>query len=166
MTGAMGEDPVTRLAAAVGKACAAKGFCIATAESCTGGGIAEAITRIGGSSAWFDRAFVTYTNQAKQQMLGVSKMTLRTHGAVSEPVALEMALGAIAASSADLVVSVTGIAGPGGATEGKPVGTVCFGWARRNGDSSTETQHFRGDRAAVRSSSVIHALERILLISN
>jgi len=136
---------------------------IAVAESCTGGGVGEAITRVAGSSQWFERGFIAYTNHAKQDMLKVSAATLLAHGAVSEQTAREMALGALAASRADVSLSLTGIAGPGGATPGKPVGTVCFAWARRAGENQTETRHFSGDRAAIRRQAVEHVLRGILL---
>ena len=138
----------------------AAGVMIATAESCTGGLIAGAITDVPGSSAIFDRGFVTYTNAAKEQMLGVRAATLASHGAVSEAVAREMAEGALTRSDAALTVSVTGIAGPGGGSDAKPEGRVCFGLARRDGPTRTETVDFgaRG-RAAVRDATVAHALE-------
>lgn len=131
---------------------------IATAESCTGGLIAAALTEIAGSSDVFECGFVTYSNAAKRQMLGVAQATLDRVGAVSEPVAAEMATGALATSSADLAVSVTGIAGPGG-SEHKPEGRVCFGLARRGGTTSTQTMEFGPlGRTAVRAASVTHAL--------
>ncbi len=141
----------------------AAGVMVATAESCTGGLIAGAITDIPGSSAIFDRGFVTYTNAAKEQMLGVRATTLRAHGAVSEAVAREMAEGALARSDAGLAVSVTGIAGPGGGTDAKPEGRVCFGLARAGAPTRTETVDFgaRG-RAAVRAATVAHALSMLL----
>jgi nicotinamide-nucleotide amidase len=136
----------------------ARGVRIATAESCTGGLIAAALTEIAGSSDVFDRGFVTYSNAAKMQMLGVSQETLDRVGAVSEAVAREMAEGALAASDADLAVSVTGIAGPGG-SEHKPEGRVCFGLAGTSIDTRTETVEFGAlGRAAVRAASVNHAL--------
>lgn len=134
---------------------------LATAESCTGGWAAQVVTSVEGSSAWFDRGFVTYSNAAKQELLGVSPKTLRAHGAVSEQTAREMALGALARSQATVALSITGVAGPGGGTADKPVGTVCFGWAR-DGEARTETQIFSGDRESVRRQSVIRALEGVL----
>ena len=134
------------------------GLKIATAESCTGGLVAAALTDIAGSSDVFERGFVTYSNLAKTEMLGVAEATLEAHGAVSEAVAREMADGALRHSAADLAVSVTGIAGPGGATPGKPVGTVCFGWAAIDAAPVTETRQFPGDRAAVRRAAALHAL--------
>lgn len=137
----------------------AKGATLATAESCTGGMIAAAITDIAGSSEIFDRGFVTYSNAAKQEMLGVSAETLATHGAVSEAVAREMAEGALNRSNATLAVAVTGIAGPGGGTALKPEGRVCFGLARTGAPTVTETVDFGAEgRAAVRALTVAHAL--------
>lgn len=139
----------------------AKGLHIATAESCTGGLVAGAITDVAGSSAIFDRGFVTYTNAAKVAMLGVAQTTLNRVGAVSEPVAAEMALGALAASDAQIAVSVTGIAGPGG-SEFKPEGRVCFGIASGT-TVQTETIEFgAAGRAAVRAAAVDHALQLLL----
>jgi len=156
------SDPVTRLAQALGEACLRRKLWVATAESCTGGAVAEAITRIPGSSSWFDRAFVTYTDPAKEQMLGVSRETLRGNGAVSADVAAEMASGALAASPADVVVAVTGIAGPGGGTMTKPVGLVWFAWAYRDGPVQARRFLFKGDRAAVREQSVAVALQGLI----
>ncbi|MDP3340162.1 CinA family protein [Frigidibacter sp.] len=140
----------------------AAGLTIATAESCTGGLISGAITEVAGSSEVFDRGFVTYSNAAKQEMLGVRAETLAEHGAVSEAVALEMAVGALIGSGADLAVSVTGIAGPGG-SEHKPEGRVCFGLARRGGDTHVETVEFSAlGRSAVRAATVDHALDLLI----
>jgi nicotinamide-nucleotide amidase len=135
---------------------------VATAESCTGGGVAAAITRISGSAQWFDRGFVTYHNTAKKQMLGVKQRTLKQHGAVSEAVAREMAAGAVRASQADVSVAVTGIAGPTGAAPGKPVGTVWFAWAARGGPIQARRFHFKGDRYEVRRQSVAMALQGLI----
>ena len=136
-----------------------KGLHIVTAESCTGGKVASQLTEIAGSSAVFDRGYVTYSNQAKQDMLGVAKASLDTFGAVSEQVAVEMADGALIRSGADLVVSVTGIAGPGG-SEHKPEGRVCFALARKGQKTRSETQEFGPlGRAEVRHASTIRALE-------
>lgn len=134
---------------------------LVTAESCTGGGVANAITEIAGSSAWFDRAFVTYSNEAKQEMIGVEGQTLAEFGAVSEPVVIQMVQGALNNSNATIGVSISGIAGPTGGSEEKPVGTVCFAWADKSGWLKVETQYFAGDRSAVRTQAVIHALETI-----
>ena len=132
---------------------------LATAESCTGGGIAYAITDIPGSSEWFERGFVTYSNLAKQEQLGVAEDLITRCGAVSEEVAAAMAQGALQHSRADLSVAVTGIAGPGGGSEEKPVGTVCFGWSDRNGDTRTATVKFDGSRRQVREFSILTALQ-------
>ncbi len=151
-----------RLAAELGRALLARGWRIATAESCTGGLIAGAITDVAGSSEWFERGFVTYSNAAKEEMLGVPRAMLDEHGAVSEPVARAMAQGALDRSSADCAVSVTGVAGPGGGTPAKPVGMVCFAWARRGGVTSSQTRHFAGNRADVRAASVATALQGLV----
>lgn len=135
------------------------GWRIATAESCTGGGVAAAITATAGSSAWFEYGLVTYANKAKQQLLGVSQQSLDDQGAVSEPVVTEMARGAIQLSGADIVVAISGIAGPGGATPTKPVGTVWFAWLTAKGDLKTQVQHIQGDRTAVQRGAVAHALQ-------
>jgi nicotinamide-nucleotide amidase len=138
-----------------------RGLMIATAESCTGGWIAQAITAVPGSSEWFERGYVTYTYISKREMLGVRSETLGTHGAVSEETVREMALGAVERSHAQVSVAVSGTAGPSGGSPGKPVGTVCFAWAIENAVES-ETRHFGGDREAVRRQSVVHALTRVL----
>jgi nicotinamide-nucleotide amidase len=158
----MTEDDVTRLARALGRACERRGVDVVTAESCTGGGVATAITRISGSSGWFERGFVTYTNVAKMEMLGVSGATLEAHGAVSEEVAREMAAGALEHSHADVSVAVTGIAGPAGATPGKPVGLVHFAWGARGGSIQARAFRFRGGREAVRLQSVAVALQGLV----
>jgi nicotinamide-nucleotide amidase len=140
----------------------AEGLLLATAESCTGGLIAGAITDVPGSSAWFERGFVTYSNEAKMEMLGVRADTLAAHGAVSETTAAAMATGALTHSRADVAVAVTGIAGPDGGSPAKPVGTVCFAWARRDGTVATATRRFAGGRAAVRAATVDVALRGLL----
>lgn len=155
-------DAITRLAARVGRGARQRAVTIATAESCTGGGVAEAITRIPGSSAWFERAFVTYTNAAKVEMLGVLPGTLADFGAVSEAVAGQMAAGALAHSGAGVAVAVTGIAGPTGGTPTKPVGLVWIAWTHRGGDPQCRRFQFRGDRAAVRRQSVEVALQGLI----
>jgi nicotinamide-nucleotide amidase len=134
---------------------------LATAESCTGGMIAAACTDLSGSSAWFERGFVTYSNAAKSEMLGVDPALIEQHGAVSEAVVRAMVQGAIAHSRAQVAVAVTGVAGPTGGSADKPVGTVWFGWATPAGITS-EVRHFAGDRAAVREATVRHALEGLL----
>jgi nicotinamide-nucleotide amidase len=125
------DDPSETLAADLGRRLLARGWRVTTAESCTGGLVAGAITAIAGSSDWFDRGFVTYSNAAKRELLGVPEAVLAAHGAVSEPCAVAMAEGALVRSGAMLAVAVTGIAGPSGGSEEKPVGTVCFAWAQR-----------------------------------
>ena len=150
------------LAERLGDALRAKHWTVATAESCTGGLIAGAITDIAGSSEWFDRGFVTYSNEAKMEMLGVRAETLAAHGAVSEPTAREMATGALSRSGATIAVAVTGIAGPAGGTPTKPVGLVCIAWARRGEPVEALTEHFPGDRAAVRAATVVRALEGLI----
>ncbi len=142
-------------------ACRARGVTLATAESCTGGLIAAALTAIAGSSDVVDRGFVTYSNEAKADMLGVPAALIASSGAVSEPVASAMAEGAIRASRATVAVSVTGVAGPGGGTASKPVGLVCFGLAERGGSTRTEQHVFPGDRTAIREATVAHALTLI-----
>ncbi len=154
---------ITALARQLGLSCVRRGVMVATAESCTGGGVAEAITRISGSSSWFDRAFVTYTNTAKTEMLGVSTRSLSSHGAVSEVVAREMAQGALAFSHADVSVAITGIAGPSGGTRAKPVGLVYIAWAGRLGTPPQVRRfRFQGGREAVRSQSVAFALQGLI----
>jgi nicotinamide-nucleotide amidase len=158
----MTEDDVTRLAHALGRACKRRGVDLVTAESCTGGGVAAACTRIAGSSQWFERGMVTYTNVAKQEMLGVAEETLKAHGAVSEEVAREMAAGALKHSHAGVSVAVTGIAGPTGGVPGKPVGTVHFAWGVRGGSIQARKFRFKGDRATVRLQSVAVALQGLI----
>jgi nicotinamide-nucleotide amidase len=137
---------------------------LAAAESCTGGWIAKVVTDIAGSSDWFERGFVTYSNPAKQEMLGVRAETLAAHGAVSEPVVREMVAGALAHSHADLALSVSGIAGPGGGAPEKPVGSVWFAWQRRGAEAVAVCHHFAGDREAVRRQAVLVALRGILAL--
>jgi nicotinamide-nucleotide amidase len=136
---------------------------LATAESCTGGWAAQVVTSVAGSSAWFERGFVTYSNEAKQELLGVRAETLRAHGAVSEETACEMTRGALERSRATVSVSITGVAGPAGGTPEKPVGTVCFAWARA-GEVRSETRRFAGDRESIRRQSVILALEGVMRV--
>jgi len=156
------DEALTALSQRVGAALQKAGVTLATAESCTGGWIAEVVTQTVGSSSWFECGFVTYSNKAKVQLLGMSPKTLVKHGAVSEETAAAMTLGALARCEADIVLSVTGIAGPGGGTADKPVGTVSFGWAGRDQTPETATRHFSGDRADVRRQSVVFALEGLL----
>jgi nicotinamide-nucleotide amidase len=150
------------LATRLGGLLEARGWRVSTAESCTGGLVAGAITDVAGSSAWFERGFVTYSNEAKMEMLGVRTETLAAHGAVSEATAREMALGALARSGSDLVAAVTGIAGPSGGSAEKPVGLVCFAWARRGGATLACTRQFAGGRAAVREAAVATALDGLI----
>lgn len=135
---------------------------VATAESCTGGWAAQALTAVPGSSDWFERGFVTYSNDAKREMLGVGADTLARHGAVSEETVREMALGALANSRARLSLAISGVAGPSGGTPARPVGTVCLAWAMRDGAVLSETRHFAGDRESIRRQSVVRALEGVL----
>ena len=137
---------------------------LATAESCTGGWVAKTLTDLPGCSAWFDRGFVTYTNASKNEMLGVSMTTLDAYGAVSEMTVREMAEGVLNNSPAQISLSISGIAGPGGATEEKPLGTVWFGWAVEEQCIEAECCHFEGDREAVRAQAVQHTLSRLIEI--
>ena len=164
------HDTISTLASALLQ----RGWLLATAESCTGGMIAAACTDLTGSSQWFERGFVSYSNDAKQDMLGVPVALLSQHGAVSEAVAQAMVLGALNHSQAQVAVAVTGIAGPTGGSKSKPVGTVCFAWALpTDGGPSigaetawvkVETCHFEGDRAAVRQATQAHAVGQLLLL--
>ena len=152
-----------------GKALKRKGQTLVTAESCTGGWVAQAVTSVAGSSDWFERGYVTYSNAAKREELGVARKTLERHGAVSEPTARAMARGALSKASRSarqrsrgtIALAITGIAGPGGGAPGKPVGTVCFAWAQGRRMRS-ETKRFAGGRASVRRKSVVHALRGVL----
>ena len=157
----MSSDTLTTLATLVGTRLRAESLMLATAESCTGGWVAQAVTAIAGSSQWFERGFVTYSNAAKTDMLGVDAQCITEHGAVSEPVARAMALGAVRHSGAPVAVAVTGIAGPSGGSADKPVGTVWFGWAV-GASVHTQLQVFAGDRAAVRAAAVRHALRGLV----
>lgn len=150
------------LSAQVGKALFSRGLRLVTAESCTGGWVAEVVTATAGSSDWFDRGFVTYSNAAKTEVLDVTSATLERHGAVSEATAGEMARGALRVSGADVALSVTGIAGPGGAVSGKPVGMVCFAWCAHGRIEAMQTRYFGGDREEVRRQAVVVALTGLL----
>ena len=150
------------LAQAAGNALRQRGFMLAIAESCTGGWIAQAVTSIEGSSAWFERGFVTYTNIAKREMLGVSATTLARQGAVSEATARAMVEGALANSHADVALAVTGIAGPGGGSAEKPVGTVWLAWSGKHRETATRRHSFSGDRTQIRRQSVAAALGGLL----
>ena len=149
------------LAASVGQALQAHRLVLATAESCTGGGISQAVTEVAGSTSWFDCGFVVYSNASKTELLDVPDALIAQFGSVSEEVAAVMAQGALANSNANIALSTTGIAGPTGAVPGKPVGTVCFGWATKDA-VHTERLVFTGDRQAVREQSVRHALQGLL----
>ena len=149
------------LARKIGQRLKAAKAVLVTAESCTGGWAAQVVTSVAGSSEWFDRGFVTYSNAAKQELLGVRAETLREHGAVSEETAREMAVGALGRSDGTVALSITGVAGPTGGSKEKPVGTVCFGWAQGR-EVKSETRLFAGDRESVRRQSVIRALEGVL----
>jgi nicotinamide-nucleotide amidase len=153
------DDEILTLAQSVLDACRARNWRLATAESCTGGLVAAALTAIAGSSDVVERGFVTYSNDAKSELLGVSPEIIAAHGAVSAETAAAMAQGAIARAPVELAISVIGIAGPGGATPTKPVGLVLFGLARREGTCRTERHVFSGDRSAVRQSAVKEALQ-------
>ena len=155
-------DAMTNLAIRVGARLQSRNWMLATAESCTGGWVAASITAIAGSSAWFERGFVTYSNESKAEMLGVAPDLIERHGAVSEEVARAMAVGALRHGRAQIALSITGVAGPGGGTPDKPVGLVCFGWAIGDLSQVVETKRFSGDREAVRRASVIHALQGVL----
>jgi nicotinamide-nucleotide amidase len=158
----MARDALRSLARRVGARLKKRKLKLATAESCTGGWIAQAVTSIAGSSEWFERGFVTYSNQAKRELLGVRARTLSRHGAVSEATAREMAAGALARSHAQVAVAVTGIAGPGGGTRGKPVGTVCFAWAQKKRAAESVVRRFSGGREGIRRQSVAFALRGLL----
>ncbi|MBL8524756.1 MAG: CinA family protein [Betaproteobacteria bacterium] len=156
------NEQIIELATQLGAALKGRGLMVATAESCTGGGIAEAITAVPGSSAWFDCAFVTYSYEAKTSMLGVLRDTLVDFGAVSEETAREMVEGAISRSRAQVAVAVTGIAGPDGGMPDKPVGTVWFSWKFPKKPIISEVCHFTGGRSSVRNQTVAHALNKLL----
>ena len=155
------DTVVHQLAIRVGNKLRDERLMLATAESCTGGMVAAAITDISGSSAWFERGFVTYSNLAKVEMIGVPAALIEQHGAVSEPVAKAMAEGALRNSRAQVSVAITGVAGPAGGSDAKPVGTVSFAWSNRL-DTGVETQLFKGDREQVRAQAAAHALRKLL----
>ncbi len=158
----MARDKLPALARRIGARLKARSLKLATAESCTGGWIAQAVTSVPGSSEWFDRGFVTYSDESKKELLGVHARTLSRHGAVSRETAKEMATGALARSRAQIAVAVTGIAGPTGGTKEKPVGMVCFAWSRKGRASGSATRRFSGGRESVRRKSVIAALQGLL----
>ena len=151
-----------KLAERLGEALLSKDYRVATAESCTGGGIAQTITAIPGCSLWFEYGFVTYANRAKIQLLGVDTECLECHGAVSEQTVTQMARGALSVAGADLAVAVSGVAGPAGGTAETPIGTVWFAWVDRGGRIETLRQRYRGDRSTVREQSIHKALEGLL----
>lgn len=156
-------DPLIDAAAArLGNALRQLGLRVTTAESCTGGGIAEAITRVSGSSGWFDTGFVTYANHSKMRWVGVSEEDLAQFGAVSEPVVRAMAEGALEAADADLAVAVSGIAGPDGGTPDKPVGTVWFAWAVRDQGTISQCRRIQGNRRDVRAQTVLHGMQGLI----
>ena len=154
------------LAQHLGSVLSARGWRVATAESCTGGGVAAAITSVAGSSGWFECGVVSYGNNAKQKLLGVSSVSLDAFGAVSEAVVKEMAAGVLGLAEANIAVAISGIAGPSGGGLDKPVGTVWFAWATAVGDCITDQQHFSGDRSAIQQQAVIYALEGLLNVLN
>lgn len=158
----MNEQQLNEMAKALMQRLLEHSVRLATVESCTGGWVAKAMTDLAGSSAVLECGFVTYSNEAKRRMVGVSADTLATYGAVSEQTAAEMASGALAHSAAEVSLSITGVAGPAGGSDAKPVGTVCFGWAVRGQPVRAETCHFEGDRNAVRYQSAIHAMQGVV----
>ena len=162
----MVDKELQQLAMDVGRALKSTGLSLVTAESCTGGWVGEAVTAIAGSSDWFDRGFITYSNAAKREVLGVAAATLSQHGAVSEETAREMALGALKHSRAQVSVAITGVAGPGGGSADTPVGTVCFAWAKNDAALCSERHLLEGDRTEVRRQSVVIALRGILGLSS
>nr|WP_318383722.1 nicotinamide-nucleotide amidase [uncultured Enterobacter sp.] len=157
----MTDSELLQLSERIGQALKARGATLTTAESCTGGWLAKVITDVAGSSAWFERGFVTYSNDAKSEMIGVKPLTLDAHGAVSEPVVVEMAIGAIKAARAGYAISVSGIAGPDGGSDAKPVGTVWFGFASAAGEGITRCECFSGDRESVRRQATAYALRTL-----
>ena len=157
----MTADSLTLQAARVGERLREARALLVTAESCTGGWVSQAVTAIAGSSEWFERGFVVYSNAAKEEVLGVRRETLERHGAVSEETARELALGALERSRGTISLAVTGVAGPSGGSAAKPVGFVCFAWATRQG-ARAESRSFTGDRESVRRQSVARALEGVL----
>lgn len=156
------QDSLYTVVECLGQTLQKAGFYLSLAESCTGGGVAQACTEIAGSSAWFDRAFVVYSNAAKQQLLGVSAETIEQYGAVSEAVVLEMAQGALKQSASQVAVAVSGIAGPSGGSAYKPVGTVCIACIIQGQADWVHTFHFQGDRRDVRQQAVIESLTAVL----
>jgi nicotinamide-nucleotide amidase len=158
----MSDQQLYELAAPVGQTLKCHGFKLATAESCTGGWIAQCITDVPGSSAWFDRGFITYSNEAKIELLGVDRQTITDFGAVSAETVQAMAMGTLRHSLANIVVAVSGIAGPSGGTQQKPVGTVWFAWQRLGGECLVKQYWFEGERRTIRWHAVKAALQGIL----
>lgn len=158
--------PLIQLAAVLGETLQQRHWRVVTAESCTGGGVAAAITAIPGSSAWFEYGLVTYADAAKQHLLGVDSRTLAKDGAVSESVVRQMAAGALSLSGADIAVAVSGIAGPSGGSAAKPVGTVWFAWEIAKGPHNVQCHHLEGDRNKVQQQAVVIALEGLLALLN
>jgi nicotinamide-nucleotide amidase len=156
------DTRLAELSHRVGEALLRLDYKLVTTESCTGGWIAQVVTHTAGSSAWFDRGFVTYSNDAKIEMLGVDSDTIRHHGAVSLETVAEMAAGALVNSNAMISLAVSGVAGPSGGSSDKPVGTVCFAWCKLGDEPQTERHHFDGDRESVRQQAVVRALEGLL----
>jgi nicotinamide-nucleotide amidase len=156
------DEELHQLAGELGAALLARGWMVATAESCTGGWVGQLLTAIPGSSAWFERGFITYANTAKQEMLGVPAEILETCGAVSEETASAMAAGALAHSHAQAALAISGIAGPGGGTPQKPVGLVCYGWALADGTRMSSTCRLDGDREEIRARAVAAALRGLI----
>jgi nicotinamide-nucleotide amidase len=161
----MVDREMEQLAKELGQALKSTGLVLVTAESCTGGWVGEAATAIAGSSDWFDRGFITYSNAAKREVLGVALATLQQHGAVSEETAREMAAGALKHSNGNIAVAITGVAGPGGGTQEKPVGTVCFAWAKGEIALRSERHLLHGDRHDVRRQSVMIALRGLIALA-
>lgn len=151
-----------KLAMSIGEALQKKSWKLSVAESCTGGWLAQVVTSIAGSSQWFDCGFIVYSNESKIKLLQVQQKTLEQFGAVSEDAAKEMAQGALRNASAHISLAITGIAGPGGGTDEKPIGTVCFAIYLKNGTVITHTHHFSGNREQIRKQSVVYALQLLL----
>jgi nicotinamide-nucleotide amidase len=155
-------DAISTLISSLSESLTARQWVLGVAESCTGGMLSEHFTAVAGSSAWFSCGFITYSNASKMQMLEVDEVALELFGAVSEEVASEMALGVLDNSDANITVSITGIAGPTGGTELKPVGMVCFAWALENQEPVTATEYFHGDRQAIRQQATLHAIKGLI----
>jgi len=156
------DQDLSDLAARVGENLTQRGWMLVTAESCTGGWVGQAVTAVAGSSIWYDRGFITYSNRSKCEMLGVQPALLDQFGAVSPQTAQAMVTGALSRSHAQIGLAITGIAGPAGGTAEKPVGMVCFAWASKDGSVQHETHHFKGNRESIRRSAVTTALRGIL----